>query len=581
MLNEQEFIEMLKNIDQQHLLDGLDSVDDETKKAFFDDLRLMDSSYPGGLKQYVANAKILLAESKAGKNPFNGYTPTQPDCVDLTAFNDDYFACEKLGLENIDKLAVVLVAGGLGERLGYPGIKLDIPVEVIDNTSYLAYYASVLLAMESRTGKAVPFVIMVSRDTNAGTLKALETNGYFGLNPNQVYILKQELVPAIKDNEGHIALDAPAKVAAKPHGHGDIHMLLHSSGLANKLKSQGIKYLSFIQDTNGQVFNAMFAALGASIKEGYDFNSIGVNRVPGEAVGALCKLINGDKEMTLNVEYNVLDPLLKATISPDGDVANEKGFSLFPGNINFLLIAMEPYCNILDKTKGIIAEFVNPKYSDDSRTSFKKPTRLETMMQDLPKLFTDGQKVGVTVFDRVWCFSADKNNIKDAAAKAKAGSPPESAATAESDFFWANRQKLSYAGMQVDEADEVEILGIPHTPGPRVLLRPSFALGIVDVNQRINGGSIAGDATLILEGDIYLNNVTISSGSGLVIKACQGAKVTVDNLQVDNDGYKQIMLSSDDLQSDNCPDYLKIRGYKMQAVDVAEYVFDKPGEYNI
>ena len=43
----------------------------------------------------------------------------------------------------------------------------------------------------------------------------------------------------------------------KPHGHGDIHILLHQSGLAKKIKSDGINYLVFIQDTNGQVFNAV------------------------------------------------------------------------------------------------------------------------------------------------------------------------------------------------------------------------------------------------------------------------------------------------------------------------------------
>lgn len=30
---------------------------------------------------------------------------------------------------------------------------------------------------------------------------------------------------------------------------------------------------------------------------------------------------------------------------------------------------------------GLIAEFVNPKYKDDSRTAFKSATRLECMMQ--------------------------------------------------------------------------------------------------------------------------------------------------------------------------------------------------------
>lgn len=36
----------------------------------------------------------------------------------------------------------------------------------------------------------------------------------------------------------------------------------------------------------------------------------------------------------INVEYNQLDPLLRASGFPDGDVNSETGYSPFPGNIN-------------------------------------------------------------------------------------------------------------------------------------------------------------------------------------------------------------------------------------------------------
>jgi hypothetical protein len=35
--------------------------------------------------------------------------------------------------------------------------------------------------------------------------------------------------------------------------------------------------------------------------------------------------------MTINVEYNQLDPLLKATGNGQGDVNNEEGWSPYPG----------------------------------------------------------------------------------------------------------------------------------------------------------------------------------------------------------------------------------------------------------
>jgi hypothetical protein len=36
----------------------------------------LQSSYPGGLASYIQNAKKLLADSKAGQNPYDGFTPS-------------------------------------------------------------------------------------------------------------------------------------------------------------------------------------------------------------------------------------------------------------------------------------------------------------------------------------------------------------------------------------------------------------------------------------------------------------------------------------------------------------------------
>lgn len=40
----------------------------------------------------------------------------------------------------------MLVAGGLGERLGYSGIKVALPTELATGTPYLHYYIKVFLA---------------------------------------------------------------------------------------------------------------------------------------------------------------------------------------------------------------------------------------------------------------------------------------------------------------------------------------------------------------------------------------------------------------------------------------------------
>ena len=49
---------------------------------------------------------------------------------------------EKLGLNELEKLCFVLIAGGLGERLGYSGIKIALPVCTIEEDyTYMRYYS--------------------------------------------------------------------------------------------------------------------------------------------------------------------------------------------------------------------------------------------------------------------------------------------------------------------------------------------------------------------------------------------------------------------------------------------------------
>jgi UDP-sugar pyrophosphorylase len=49
---------------------------------------------------------------------------------------------ELLGLKELSKVGFVLIAGGLGERLGFSGIKISLPVVTVgDDYSFIKYYA--------------------------------------------------------------------------------------------------------------------------------------------------------------------------------------------------------------------------------------------------------------------------------------------------------------------------------------------------------------------------------------------------------------------------------------------------------
>ena len=421
---------------------------------------------------------------------------------------------------------------------------------------------------------------MTSGDTNDRTVALLGKNDYFGMDTDQITIVQQgQGVPALSDNDAHIALDEedPYDIQMKPHGHGDIHALLHSHGVVKSWLEQGIKWTVFFQDTNGLAFHTLALSLGVSSKLGLIMNSITCPRKAKQAIGAIVKLKKGDMERTINVEYNQLDPLLRATGHDDGDVNDETGYSPFPGNINQLVFNLESYTQVLERTKGVMPEFVNPKYKDDAKHVFKKPTRLECMMQDFPSVlegFDEVNRVGFTSLASELCFSPVKNAAADGVALQANGTHPGVAATGEADQSNAMCTILRSIGCNVQGGDVITAInGIRFNSGPDCVLKPSFAACSNELKTKFPNPSmvkISGRSSLVLSG----NGLVIESldlDGALVIICEEGASGVIRNLSVKNGGWAKVP----DHNSED--EVIQMRGYSMKKIDTEMIVFKKDG----
>ena len=295
------FVLSLNEASQSHLFESWTESDNvKDQLSLVEQLKRMDdgSKSRGGILGYISNAKKLLAASKAGLNPLEGYVPSVPTYGDRYELGTvEYMNMEGAGIVEVGSCGFVLVAGGLGERLGYSGIKLGLPTEMATETCYLQYYIEMILAIQGRygEGKLLPLCIMVSNDTCPGTMKLLEANNYFGMEKTQITIVQQgDGVPALMDNDARIAVDPndPNKILAKPHGHGDIHALMFDHKVAEEWSKNGIRWAIFCQDTNGLAFHTLPLALGVSKRHNLIMNSIAVPRKAKQAIGAITKLVN-------------------------------------------------------------------------------------------------------------------------------------------------------------------------------------------------------------------------------------------------------------------------------------------------
>uniref|UniRef100_A0A7S2Y4M2 UTP-monosaccharide-1-phosphate uridylyltransferase n=1 Tax=Fibrocapsa japonica TaxID=94617 RepID=A0A7S2Y4M2_9STRA len=593
---ELQLVQRLLELDQGHLFADWPAagLQDNKKKEFLSQLLDLNSKYPGGLEAYIKKARSLLANSALGVNPFEGYTPSVPEGQTLKYGTEQFLRAEQSGLRAACHTGFVLVAGGLGERLGYDGIKLSLPVETTSNTTYLQVYVDYILALQEQcrslegdSSITLPLAIMVSDDTDQKTRQLLADNNDFGMAPGQITIVKQDKVPAVGDVQAHLVLrgDDPFQVETKPHGHGDVHILLNREGVARAWQQQsGVEWVFFLQDTNALVINSVLPALGVSALNDYHMNSICIPRAAKEEAGAITKLTHSDgTSLIINVEYNQLGPLLQAN-SPtgEGDVNDPAtGLSPYPGNANNIVFKMDQYLKVLEgEDQGVVVEFVNPKYKDEARTLFKKPARLESMMQDFPKLMSkelgNHARIGFTTLDKWLSFSPAKNSLDTGAGNAKNGVPPATVSSGEAENYAATARKMKETtGCELGEPEEVEFEGVTFPLGPRIVLKPSFAVTQDQLKQKISSNvKISTRSSLILEGEgIKLDSLDLDGALSITVEP--GVHLTVRDLAVNNAGWKFTELS----QSEHTTPEAQVRGYTLVKEGTQSYHITEPGNY--
>ena len=133
---------LLTECEQHDILTEYGKRSQAEKEAFAEQVIHLEKVTPGGLKDYIFRARRFLLESKNNANPFDNYKPEVPAGVELHVGDKLLDEMEALGLQELEKVGFVLIAGGLGERLGYSGIKIGLPVCTLEeNYTYIRYYA--------------------------------------------------------------------------------------------------------------------------------------------------------------------------------------------------------------------------------------------------------------------------------------------------------------------------------------------------------------------------------------------------------------------------------------------------------
>jgi UDP-N-acetylglucosamine/UDP-N-acetylgalactosamine diphosphorylase len=302
---------------QGHVFRFFDSLDSAAKQRLLSQLEMFDPKHLSELAENYVKQKPPIAIPK-NIEPVNAF-PRSPGPDQQKLYSD---ATDRgRALLHGGKVAAFLVAGGQGTRLGYDGPKGEYPVTPIKKKPLFQVFAEQIEAYSRDYGKTVPWYIMTSDANDAQTRTFFKQKNYFGLNPADVFIFQQGMMPAFA-MDGRVLLGAKDSLALSPDGHGGSLRALNRSGALADMRKRGIEHLSYFQVDNPLVHVCDSLFLGLHDLTGSEMSSKTIPKAgPLEKVG---NFVEADGVVQV-IEYSDLPEEPARQTNPDGSLRFNSG----------------------------------------------------------------------------------------------------------------------------------------------------------------------------------------------------------------------------------------------------------------
>ncbi len=298
---------------QEHLLRFWDELDERERARLAEDIGQIDLDLVDGL------VATLLERAE----PIDSGTIEAPEVV--RPGPEDVLTGR--GALAAGEVAVVIVAGGQGTRLGFDGPKGCYPIGPVTDRSLFQIHAEKVVALGRRHGVSVPLYVMTSPQNHAETAAFFDEHESFGVEHLRLFV--QGEMPAVDRLTGRILLAQRGRVALSPDGHGGTIRALERSGALAEMAERGIRTIFYLQVDNPLIAIGDPGFLGVHRRLGAEMSSKVVRKTdPAEKVG-LVVVRDGRQEM---IEYSDLPDELADRRGADG------GLELWAGSMALHLI---------------------------------------------------------------------------------------------------------------------------------------------------------------------------------------------------------------------------------------------------
>lgn len=224
------------------------------------------------------------------------------------------------------KVAVLVVAGGQGTRLGFDHPKGMFPIGPVGDTTLFQIHVEKVIARARQYGKPIPFCVMTSPATHDETVEFFAKHERFGLAESDLPIFCQGTMPAVSLGDGdgddtieggRVLLSAPDQIALTPDGHGGMLAAFEKSGCLDDLLDRGVEMLFYFQVDNPLVDIANEEFLGYHILSRSELTSQVIRKQsPQDRVG---NIVSIDDRLHV-IEYSDLPDEFAERRKPDGSL---------------------------------------------------------------------------------------------------------------------------------------------------------------------------------------------------------------------------------------------------------------------
>ena len=313
LLQKTELQERLAAFGQQHLLQFWDELDAPQQHALARQIEQLDLPLLGDLFSGEAAEEDWAALAERAESP----PAIRLGSLENPIAAKDAVACGEEILRQ-GKVAVLLVAGGQGTRLGFDQPKGMYPLGPVSGRTLFQIHVDRLRAASRHYGVSLPLLLMTSPATHSATIEYFQQNHRLGLNEDELVVFCQGTMPAVEVETGRILLADRGRVFLSPDGHGGALAALERAGCLAMLQDRGIERLFYFQVDNPLVDIASPEFLGYHVlSESEMTTQVVAKKHPQDKVG---NVVCVDGQLRI-IEYSDLPDRCADRRNPDGSLA--------------------------------------------------------------------------------------------------------------------------------------------------------------------------------------------------------------------------------------------------------------------